>query len=105
MLVLYGNLVVLGLLILQKHNRRPKATDYSVFRYIQVQEENNVRFLGIQYISLCDPDLGSFLNEDPELTKLILKKSKYLGKMQCSTTTKYFYSILIKMIIVPDDGN
>ena len=35
-LVLYGNLVVLGLLILQKHNRRPKATDYSVFRYIQV---------------------------------------------------------------------
>ncbi len=35
-LVLYGNLVVLGLLILQKHSRRPKATDYSVFRYIQV---------------------------------------------------------------------
>jgi len=40
-LVLYGNLVVLGLLILQKHKRRPKSTDYSIFRYIQAV----VRFL------------------------------------------------------------
>jgi len=40
-LVLYGNLVVLGLLILQKHNRRPKSTDYSIFRYIQAV----IRFL------------------------------------------------------------
>ena len=35
-IVLYGNLAVLGLLILQKHSRRPKSTDYSIFRYIQV---------------------------------------------------------------------
>ena len=35
-LVLYGNLGVLGLLILQKHSRRPKSTDYSIFRFIQV---------------------------------------------------------------------
>ena len=35
-IVLYGNLAVLGLLILQKHTRRPKSTDYSIFRYIQV---------------------------------------------------------------------
>ena len=35
-LVLYGNLGVLGLLILQKHTRRPKSTDYSIFRFIQV---------------------------------------------------------------------
>ena len=35
-IVLYGNLSVLGLLILQKHSRRPKSTDYSIFRYIQV---------------------------------------------------------------------
>jgi len=40
-LVLYGNLAVLGLLILQKHTRRPKSTDYSIFRYIQAV----VRFL------------------------------------------------------------
>jgi len=40
-LVLYGNLSVLGLLILQKHSRRPKSTDYSIFRYIQAV----VRFL------------------------------------------------------------
>ena len=36
-IVLYGNLAVLGLLILQKHSRRPKSTDYSIFRYIQVR--------------------------------------------------------------------
>ena len=41
MLVLYGNLGVLGLLILQKHTRRPKSTDYSIFRFIQAV----VRFL------------------------------------------------------------
>ena len=41
MLVLYGNLGVLGLLILQKHSRRPKSTDYSIFRFIQAV----VRFL------------------------------------------------------------
>jgi len=40
-LVLYGNLGVLGLLILQKHSRRPKSTDYSIFRFIQAV----VRFL------------------------------------------------------------
>jgi len=40
-LVLYGNLSVLGLLILQKHTRRPKSTDYSIFRYVQAV----VRFL------------------------------------------------------------
>jgi len=40
-IVLYGNLAVLGLLILQKHSRRPKSTDYSIFRYIQAV----VRFL------------------------------------------------------------
>lgn len=40
-LVLYGNLVVLGLLILQKHSRRPKSTDYSIYRFIQAV----VRFL------------------------------------------------------------
>jgi len=40
-LVLYGNLSVLGLLILQKHSRRPKSTDYSIFRFIQAV----VRFL------------------------------------------------------------
>ena len=40
-LVLYGNLGVLGLLILQKHTRRPKSTDYSIFRFIQAV----VRFL------------------------------------------------------------
>ena len=34
--MLYGNLGVLGLLILQKHTRRPKSTDYSIFRFIQV---------------------------------------------------------------------
>jgi len=39
--VLYGNLGVLGLLILQKHSRRPKSTDYSIFRFIQAV----VRFL------------------------------------------------------------
>jgi len=38
-LVLYGNLGVLGLLILQKHSRRPKSTDYSIFRFIQVRRE------------------------------------------------------------------
>merc|ERR1712110_793913 len=32
---------VLGLLILQKHTRRPKSTDYSIFRFIQAV----VRFL------------------------------------------------------------
>ena len=37
-LVLYGNLGVLGLLILQKHSRRPKSTDYSIFRFIQVSQ-------------------------------------------------------------------
>ena len=41
MLTLYGNLGVLGLLILQKHTRRPKSTDYSIFRFIQAV----VRFL------------------------------------------------------------
>jgi len=40
-IVLYGNLAVLGLLILQKHSRRPKSTDYSIFRYVQAV----VRFL------------------------------------------------------------
>jgi len=40
-LVLHGNLAVLGLLILQKHSKRPKSTDYSIFRYIQAV----VRFL------------------------------------------------------------
>ena len=39
-LVLYGNLGVLGLLILQKHTRRPKSTDYSIFRFIQVSLES-----------------------------------------------------------------
>ena len=39
--MLYGNLGVLGLLILQKHSRRPKSTDYSIFRFIQAV----VRFL------------------------------------------------------------
>ena len=43
-LVLYGNLGVLGLLILQKHSRRPKSTDYSIFRFIQVR-------LVIKYLS------------------------------------------------------
>ena len=38
-LVLYGNLGVLGLLILQKHTRRPKSTDYSIFRFIQVSRD------------------------------------------------------------------
>lgn len=40
-LVLYGNLAVLSLLIIQKHSRRPKSTDPSIFRYIQAV----VRFL------------------------------------------------------------
>jgi len=40
-LVLYGNLVVLGLLILQKHQRRPKSTDYSIYNFIKAV----VRFL------------------------------------------------------------
>ena len=37
-LVLHGNLAVLGLLILQKHSKRPKSTNYSIFRYIQVMQ-------------------------------------------------------------------
>ena len=34
-LVLYGNLSVLGLLILKNHSRRPKSTDFGLCRYIQ----------------------------------------------------------------------
>ena len=34
-LVLYGNLSVLGLLVLKNHSRRPKSTDYSIFKFIQ----------------------------------------------------------------------
>lgn len=40
-LVLYGNFSVLGLLILKHHTRKPKATDFTVFKFIQAI----VRFL------------------------------------------------------------
>lgn len=40
-LVLYGNLSVLGLLVLKHHSRRPKSTDYSVYKFIQAV----IRFL------------------------------------------------------------
>merc|ERR1719350_1625273 len=40
-LVLYGNLSVLGLLVLKHHSRRPKSTDYSVYKFVQAV----VRFL------------------------------------------------------------
>ncbi len=34
-LVLYGNLSVLGLLILRHHERKPKETDFSVYKFMQ----------------------------------------------------------------------
>ena len=34
-LVLYGNFSVLGLLILKHHSRRPKSTDFSIYKFIQ----------------------------------------------------------------------
>ena len=34
-LVLYGNLSVLGLLILRHHSRRPKSTDFGLCRFVQ----------------------------------------------------------------------
>lgn len=40
-MVLYGNLSVLGLLVLKHHSRRPKSTDYSVYKFVQAV----VRFL------------------------------------------------------------
>ena len=41
LLVLYGNLSVLGLLILKHHSRRPKETDISLCKFVQAV----VRFL------------------------------------------------------------
>lgn len=41
LLVLYGNLSVLGLLILKHHSRRPKSTDFSVYKFVQAV----IRFL------------------------------------------------------------
>ena len=35
LLVLYGNLSVLGLLILKNHSRRPKPTDFSLCKFVQ----------------------------------------------------------------------
>lgn len=40
-MVLYGNLSILGLLILKHHSRRPKSTDFSVYKFIQAV----IRFL------------------------------------------------------------
>ena len=34
-LVLYGNLSVLGLLILKHHPRRPKSTDFAIYKFAQ----------------------------------------------------------------------
>ena len=36
-LVLYGNFSVLGLLVLKHHGRRPKSTDFSVYKFIQAR--------------------------------------------------------------------
>ena len=57
-LVLYGNLGVLGLLILQKHTRRPKSTDYSIFRFIQVSLDIKYRPESTQHV-LLRPWCGS----------------------------------------------
>ena len=40
-MVLYGNFSILGLLVLKHHNRRPKSTDFSVYKFIQAV----IRFL------------------------------------------------------------
>ena len=40
-LVLYGNLSVLGLLILKHHPRKPKSTEFSVYKFVQ----SIIRFL------------------------------------------------------------
>ena len=40
-LVLYGNLSVMGLLVLKHHTRRPKSTDFSVYKFVQAV----IRFL------------------------------------------------------------
>ena len=46
-LVLYGNLSVLGLLILRHHSRRPKSTDYGLSRFVQaIVRLVNMRFPG-----------------------------------------------------------
>ena len=40
-MVLYGNLSVMGLLVLKHHTRRPKSTDFSVYKFVQAV----IRFL------------------------------------------------------------
>ena len=40
-MVLYGNFSILGLLVLKHHNRKPKSTEFSVYKFIQAV----IRFL------------------------------------------------------------
>jgi len=54
-LVLYGNFSVLGLLVVKHHSRRPKSTDFSVYKFIQAV----IRFLWDAH-NTDDPEEGEF---------------------------------------------
>ena len=54
-MVLYGNFSVLGLLVVKHHSRRPKSTDFSVYKFIQAV----IRFLWDAH-NTDDPEEGEF---------------------------------------------
>ena len=55
-MVLYGNMSILGLLILKHHNRRPKSTDFSVYKFIQAI----IRFLWDAHNTEESPDQDEY---------------------------------------------